>query len=533
MTTKPQTIGNFQLLRTLGEGGMGVVFEAQHVTMHRRAAIKVLRPELIKDEQAIRRFFNEARATNEVRHPGIVQIYDCGTREDGSPWLIMELLEGETLTSRMERRGAMPLAEVVTLAAQTTSVLEAAHRAGIIHRDLKPDNLFIVNNQETPTGERIKVLDFGIAKLTSSGGAKSMHTQTGMLMGTPLYMSPEQCRGVGHVDARSDIYSFGLILYQMVCGHLPFVSDGMGELFDMQMNHPPPPLDRKVPGIAPALADLIYRALKKDPGERFQTMAELQRALIAAGEAPRAPATPSAPSGPAVMPVVAATSATAGVPGGGASRGAPISSTTLSAAAMEVEPFEVPHHRLSRPLLIAGAALLLAGGAIFAVKSLGGDGAGAGSDDQAEQPPELATPRPKAPPQPPPPARAAEKKVVEQTPAPATAPAQRPAPAKVPPAATAAPAAATHITVDLKSAPPEARVIDPSDGHLIGVTPLHQVRDRGEGSFQVRVEKPGFVSRTVTIPQRQDYRGTIRLDRAGAAEPREPPASDGEHIIKL
>src|SRR6185295_6824785 len=113
------------------------------------------------------------------------------------------------------------------------------------------------------------------------------------------------------------------------------------------------------------------------------------------------------------------------------------------------------------------------------------------------------------------------------------APAQRPAPAKVPPAATAAPAAATHITVDLKSAPPEARVIDPSDGHLIGVTPLHQVRDRGEGSFQVRVEKPGFVSRTVTIPQRQDYRGTIRLDRAGGGEPRQPPASDGEHIIKL
>ena len=511
---------------------MGVVFEAQHVTMLRRAAIKVLRPELIKDEQAIRRFFNEARATNEVRHPGIVQIYDCGTREDGSPWLIMELLEGETLTSRMTRRGAMPLAEVVTLGAQTTSVLEAAHRAGIIHRDLKPDNLFIVNNQETPTGERIKVLDFGIAKLSSSGGAKSMHTQTGMLMGTPLYMSPEQCRGVGHVDARSDIYSFGLILYQMVSGQLPFVSDGMGELFDMQMNHPPPPLDRKVPGIAPALADLIYRALKRDPGERFQTMADLQRALVAAGEAPRAPAVPVAPTGPAVRPVVKSAPATP--PGSGSSHTVPISSTTtLSAAAMELEPFEVPHHRVSRPLLIAGAALLLAGGAIFAVKSFGGGG-GSGSDDRAEEPAELAPPRPKAPPEPPSPARPVEKKAVEKTPGPAPAPtlAERLATAKITPA-TAAPPAATRITVDLKSAPPEARVIDASDGHLLGVTPLHQVRDRSDGSFQVRVEKPGFVSRTVTIPQRQDYRGTIRLDRAGAAEPREPPASGGEHIIKL
>src|SRR6266700_6727431 len=112
---KPQTIGNFQLLRTLGEGGMGVVYEAEHVNMHRRAAIKVLRPELIRDDKAIRRFFNEARATNEVRHPGIVQIYDCGTREDGSPWLIMELLEGETLTRRIARLGRMSTAEVVLL----------------------------------------------------------------------------------------------------------------------------------------------------------------------------------------------------------------------------------------------------------------------------------------------------------------------------------------------------------------------------------------------------------------------------------
>src|ERR1700704_3270438 len=155
MSNPTSTIGNFQLLRTLGEGGMGVVFEAEHVTMHRRAVIKVLRSELIKDEQAIRRFFNEARATNEVRHPGIVQIYDCGTREDGSPWLIMELLEGETLSRRIGRVGEVPAADVITLGAQTASVLEAAHRAGIIHRDLKPDNLFVVQNQEAESGERV------------------------------------------------------------------------------------------------------------------------------------------------------------------------------------------------------------------------------------------------------------------------------------------------------------------------------------------------------------------------------------------
>src|SRR3954454_15433872 len=139
MANPPPNIGNFQFLRTLGEGGMGVVYEAQHMTMHRRAAIKVLRPELVADDQAIRRFFNEARATNEIRHPGIVQIFDCGTRDDGSPWLIMELLEGETLSRRIARLGPMAADDVIRIGAQAASVLQAAHDAGIVHRDLKPD----------------------------------------------------------------------------------------------------------------------------------------------------------------------------------------------------------------------------------------------------------------------------------------------------------------------------------------------------------------------------------------------------------
>src|SRR6185369_16730333 len=153
-------VGNYRILRTLGEGGMGVVYEAEHVAMRRRAAIKVLRPELVKEEQAIHRFFNEARATNEIRHPGIVQVYDCGTREDGSPWLIMELLEGETLTRRITRLGRLGSAEVIELGAQAASVLDAAHGAGIVHRDLKPDNLFVIPDPEREAAERVKVLDF-------------------------------------------------------------------------------------------------------------------------------------------------------------------------------------------------------------------------------------------------------------------------------------------------------------------------------------------------------------------------------------
>jgi serine/threonine-protein kinase len=516
MANPPSTIGNFQLLRTLGEGGMGVVYEAEHMTMHRRAAIKVLRPELVGDGQAIRRFFNEARATNEIRHPGIVQIYDCGTREDGSPWLIMELLEGETLGRRIARTGAMPAAAVIALGAQTASVLEAAHRAGIIHRDLKPDNLFVVSSAETEPGERVKVLDFGIAKLTSSASAKSMHTQTGMLMGTPLYMSPEQCRGTGQVDARSDVYSFGLILYQMLSGELPFMSEGMGELFDMQMNRPPPPLERKVPGVNPALAVAIEKMLRKDPAERLQTMGEVQRALLAAAAAPAVAVT---------RPRVATPIAT--VPSD-AERSAPPSaahpphtngSTTLSGGATEVETLTVPRHRSARPLTIV-VGLLVVAGAVVVVRAL------PALKGQVRDADPTATPLP---------APVAAPRATPSSPRPETAPvAPREAvkaPAKAAPEATAAtnpPAPADRIIVDLRSSPVEARVVDVATGRLIGVTPLHHRLARQEGALEVRVEKSGYLSKSLTIPQGQDYHGSVRLERAGEPEP-----AAGEHIMKL
>ena len=518
MANAPTTIGNFQLLRTLGEGGMGVVYEAQHMTMHRRAAIKVLRSELASDPQAIRRFFNEARATNEVRHPGIVQIYDCGTHQDGSPWLIMELLEGETLSRRIGRVGAMPATDVIGLGAQAASVLEAAHRAGIIHRDLKPDNLFIVNNQETDSGERVKVLDFGIAKLTSSGGAKSMHTQTGMLMGTPLYMSPEQCRGTGQVDARSDIYSFGLILYQMISGELPFVSEGMGELFDMQMNRPPPPLQKKVPGVNAALAATIEKMLRKNPAERVQTMGEVQRALLAAASAPA-----NAPPRPRVATPLAAVSPAPDRSAPSASRPVPASAnTTLSAGASEkdMDTMTVPRSRLARPLGVV-AALLVATGVVFVVRTLpalkghdAGDKTAAAVPAVAHQATEATAPAPvKAAAQP----AARDRAKAPANPAPAT---------KAAPPDLAGPT--DRIMVDLKSSPSEARVVDSASGRLIGVTPLHHRLPRQTGALEVRVEKSGYSSKSLTIPQDQDYRGSIRLEHVA-----EPDPDDGEHIIKL
>ncbi len=519
MSKAPTTIGNFQLLRTLGEGGMGVVYEAQHMTMHRRAAIKVLRSELVRDPQAIRRFFNEARATNEVRHPGIVQIYDCGTAEDGSPWLIMELLEGETLSRRISRVGAMPAADVIALGAQTASVLEAAHRAGIIHRDLKPDNLYVVQNQESEPGERVKVLDFGIAKLNGTAASKSMHTQTGMLMGTPLYMSPEQCRGTGQVDARSDVYSFGLILYQMLSGELPFMSEGMGELFDMQMNRPAPPLASKVPGVNPALAAAIERALRKDPAERFQTMGELQRALLAVASTPAGAVTLPAvtpanarPRARVATPIAAVRPSADGHGPSTPSSALPTNgTTTLSAGAREVdvETLAVPRNRLGPPIGIV-TGLLVVAGAVLVVRAL--PALKKGTDDRTPVP--AVAPNVPAHPQP---APVAERPVA--APHEAATPTAATAPSEPPPA--------DRILVDLKSSPPEARVVDAASGRLIGVTPLHHRLARQAAPLEVRVEKSGYLPKALTIPQDQDYHGSIRLERAAEHE------TGGEHIIKL
>ncbi len=193
-----------------------------------------------------------------------------------------------------------------------------------------------------------------------------MHTQTGMLMGTPLYMSPEQCRGTGQVDARSDVYSFGLILYQMTSGELPFISEGMGELFDMQMNRPPPPLAGKVPGVNPALAAAIERSLRKDPAERFQTMGEVQRALLAAAATPASAgararvATPIAAVQPEAERSVSASAARPPRANG---------STTLTAGAAEMETLAVPRNRSARPLAIV-AGLLVVAGAVVVVRAL-------------------------------------------------------------------------------------------------------------------------------------------------------------------
>jgi serine/threonine protein kinase len=209
-------LGNYRIVERLGEGGMGVVYIGRHETLGHRAVVKVLRLELSHNADMVQRFFNEAQAATAIRNPGIVQVFDFGTIPDGRAYLVMELLEGETLSARLEKR-QLDYRECCRIGRQVAKVLQAAHARGITHRDLKPDNLYLVRDDEVVGGERVKVLDFGIAKLAGEVHASRVKTRTGAIMGTPIYMSPEQCRGTGAVDARADIYSLGCILFEMTC----------------------------------------------------------------------------------------------------------------------------------------------------------------------------------------------------------------------------------------------------------------------------------------------------------------------------
>jgi serine/threonine protein kinase len=268
-----QTIGSYKVLAKLGEGGMGVVYTAQHAMLGQRVAIKVLHPHLSHQAELVNRFFNEARATTAVKHPGIISVFDFGWHDAGA-FIVMELLDGETLAARIKRLGMLSEPEVVRLARQVASALSAAHNAGIIHRDLKPDNIFIVRDEEVDGGERAKVLDFGIAKLADS----TVKTRVGSVMGTPSYMAPELCRGQP-ADARIDIYALGCVIFETACGRPPFVGRGMGDLFAMHINQAPPTLRSLQPAASPELETTVARALKKLPDERFASMADMMRAL--------------------------------------------------------------------------------------------------------------------------------------------------------------------------------------------------------------------------------------------------------------
>jgi serine/threonine protein kinase len=302
------SVGRYRILAELSAGGMGEVYRAQHEVLGKEVAIKVLRPELTGDPQQVTRFLNEAKAASAIQHPGIIRIDDFGISDDGRHFIVMEILEGETLGARIKKRGKLDNEEATKLATGIAGALQAAHAKGIYHRDLKPENVFIVRDPDR--GERPKILDFGIAKLTDVTG----QTQTGALIGTPLYMAPEQARSAAHVDHRADLYALGCILYEMVVGEPPFLAAGAGELIALHMFEAPTPPRERVPAIKPELQSVILRLLEKEPADRFQSAADVMSALAGASHAAPAKKTlrrtsaliaPAEPAGPNRLPLIA------------------------------------------------------------------------------------------------------------------------------------------------------------------------------------------------------------------------------------
>ncbi len=276
-TFAPGTLlaGKFRVIRRLGEGGMGSVYEIEHeLTKHRRA-LKMLHSAMAAMPSIVERFLREASAAGRVGNPHIAETFDAGLLETGEPYLVMELLRGEPLSSRVAR-GPLLLHEVVDLIGQACVGVAAAHAAGIVHRDLKPDNLFVVEVEGRPF---VKILDFGISKFDSSQTGGMALTKEGAAMGTPYYMSPEQIRGVGNLDARADVYALGVILYECLAGKRPFESDVLTHLAVLIHAGDHQPLEHIRPDLPPGFADLVRHAMASDRDKRMQSAVELRQKL--------------------------------------------------------------------------------------------------------------------------------------------------------------------------------------------------------------------------------------------------------------
>ena len=268
--------GKYRIVRLLGEGGMGAVYEGENVRIHRKVAIKVLHAAVAAKADVVQRFEREAQAAGRIGSEHIVEVLDLGNLPEGERYMVMEYLDGESLGERIKRKKRLTPHEVGHLLHQLLEGLHAAHAAGIIHRDIKPDNVFLMNNKGNQK-DFVKVLDFGVSKFNALDSEMSM-TRTGAVMGTPFYMSPEQARG-GKIDTRSDLYSVGVVVYQAVTGRVPFHAETFNELVFKIALESPEPAELVAPGLDPAFAALIVRSMVRDPAGRFQTAREFQAAV--------------------------------------------------------------------------------------------------------------------------------------------------------------------------------------------------------------------------------------------------------------
>jgi len=344
--------GRYLIQRKLGEGGMGAVYLATHNVLEKQVALKVLHGEFARKPDLVERFMQEAKAASRIRHENVIDISDFGTTPDGLVFFAMELLTGHDLHEEIARARLagqlLPWPRSKRIFLQICAALSAAHALGIIHRDLKPENIYLVDFLGEP--DFVKLLDFGIAKLTEVAEGDRKLTRTGMLFGTPEYMSPEQARG-DTVDHRVDVYAMGCILFQLVTGRVPFEAENFMGVLSLHLIQPPPAIPPEVfdsIGAPRALAQVIDRALAKDRNQRFATIDELSRAVRAA-------------SGDKITGPVS-TQGNVAAPASTATLGRVKTQWTGNLSVPEVDAVEPP--RRSRLPLVIGAALLVGGAAV-------------------------------------------------------------------------------------------------------------------------------------------------------------------------
>jgi eukaryotic-like serine/threonine-protein kinase len=281
-------VGSYRLVRRIGIGSTGEVFLGEHPTLGKRVAIKILRPGVSEDQELVSRFFAEAQTIAHLEHPNIVELYDLSVLPDGRAYSVMEYLEGQSLARILVQRGRIPAGAALPLLLELLGALSAAHERGVIHRDVKPGNIFLA--QRGPQ-QRVKLLDFGMAKL--HGGPRSIYrprSLPGTILGTPAYMAPEQCRGA-RVSAASDIYSVGVVLFEMLTGELPFGDLDEPRQLEAHQHRPPQRLSYLLPYLPPSLDALCTRALEKDPEARFRSAAEMAQEIERLLEGELAPCT--------------------------------------------------------------------------------------------------------------------------------------------------------------------------------------------------------------------------------------------------
>ena len=474
--TEGSELGSYRILRKLGEGGMGAVFEGEHTSIGRHAAIKVLHREHAVREDVVQRFFNEARAVNLIDHPALVQTWDFGQAADGTAYIVMEFLRGESLGKKLKREGPLAVPEALEIVRQIASALAVVHERGIVHRDLKPDNVMLIPNADGSGRLLPKLLDFGIAKLMEGKQPGDVQTRTDAVLGTPAYMSPEQCRGANKVDGRADVYSLGVMLYEMLAGRRPFVAEGSGAVFGMHMYEEPMPIRERAPHVPEPVAALVHRLMTKDRNLRptASEAVQLAQQLSDPSQVPVVASPPSRTSFKSLLAVIRPS-------------GAP---TTLGSSAGEGSNSSLLRTQRTRPRpFILGAvgltALLLVGGAW------------------------LLRPRPQAVVK----ASAAEVTAEDST-------AQ--APAAVAP---------RMVLFQIASDPPGVEVVNSKTGAVLGSTPLSHRQPAVAGPVSLSLRRPGYQSVEVILDGESNHQVDRRLQpvsRAGGrAAMKKPGTSAG------